>query len=1350
MKMSRPVARFRSVPEQGVALVIVLGMLVIILGLAMTFLSRVSIERSSAASYAASATTRQLADTAVSLVQGQIRDATTLGGNVAWASQPGMIRTFASGSGPSFTASNSLHRVYKLYSASELISTAYAAGADAPPATWAADRAVWSDLNAPASGPSGALVYPILDPGAEGSVEGFDITATAPTTGTTNPAPMPVRWLYQLRDGTLVAPSGSGATAAVAGADPVQNPIVGRIAFWTDDETCKVNINTASEGTYWDTPRLSYKQDIDFANYQPAQKEFQRYPGHPTMTSLAPVFFATSSINTPTLTKPQRDALYSVAPRIVGGGSDAGTVIATSASTPDSDRLYASVDELMFAMPTGLGTRPGQDPSAAITADKVRQRAFFLTASSRAPEITLFNTPRVAMWPVHKLNPDGTTNPTRTTAYDRLIAFCSTISGQPYFFQRENAKSPTNDWANIPRNRDILRYLQALSGRNLPGFGASLVSQITAADRDQLLVSMLDYVRSTNLYDDNLSPNTYASQADADNAVQFTTGRSSSAASGVFQGHGLVVPLRVPQGLTGAVPAPGTETLTNRPHTGFGRFHTISEAGLLFICNADGKNGTFAAPLNDSGTPLPMATPPSVAQLARMVSNVAPGTPPPNRTFNYTINQSTPTSPTVASAAGTIFPENRMLSGSPALAANQRRIQMMLFFDLFSPMQGWTIYSMDGSMDVEITGTFNVGGQSVSFASALETVNFDNFGLYSYHPWGGSLGFRRALSVLGGLTPPAAHRRAAAETGETPLNRYGLISAPFTVTVPASGLMAFEGPTKITVKFYGRQRNTGKTPNRSNADIVQTIELDFPKADFPVPNLMTVGTPYLANAAFSTGMTSWWSMNYGSPFLSLPFPPPANSFNGGLHGRLATVYYSPNALAGNFIRLDDTLKTLVPYHSDTRLVAGSSFVPAGVFRPSTFYFSPDPADRVRSYLTGSGRSNLVDIASPNSPYYQPPVADRLVSGAAYPVSFFPKFSGFATNNVSRFPARPYQQFGDFDNGIGLVWDGAYINKPDEGNINRTLGIPYFNQDWAQTAGGITFFSPNRQIPGPGMFGSLPVKLWSGNEAYDSSNPLKHASNTWRTLLFRPQIGHPGAANPPDHLWTDLFWMPVVEPYAISEPFSTAGKINMNYAIEPFRYIERKTAMAALLRAEKIPAIATSNAATYKTDSITPPNTTPTRLDLDIAETLKQWDAKFSGNEVFVSSTQLCDMHLVPQGQNVAGMPTFWTTRGLTGDNSRERPYTNLLGRLTTKSNTYTVHYRVQALKQPPNSTAGEWDETRGVVTGEYRGSTTIERYITPKDTTIPDYAAAASLSATPSDLGTFYKWRTLNTRQFAP
>ncbi len=36
----------------------------------------------------------------------------------------------------------------------------------------------------------------------------------------------------------------------------------------------------------------------------------------------------------------------------------------------------------------------------------------------------------------------------------------------------------------------------------------------------------------------------------------------------------------------------------------------------------------------------------------------------------------------------------------------------------------------------------------------------------------------------------------------------------------------------------------------------------------------------------------------------------------------------------------------------------------------------------------------------------------------------------------------------------------------------------------------------------------------------------------------------------DYLLLDLFSMPVVEPYPISEPLSTAGRINMNYQIVP--------------------------------------------------------------------------------------------------------------------------------------------------------------------------------------------------------
>src|SRR5204863_7056320 len=99
--------------------------------------------------------------------------------------------------------------------------------------------------------------------------------------------------------------------------------------------------------------------------------------------------------------------------------------------------------------------------------------------------------------------------------------------------------------------------------------------------------------------------------------------------------------------------------------------------------------------------------------------------------------------------------------------------------------------------------------------------------------------------------------------------------------------------------------------------------------------------------------------------------------------------------------------------------------------------------------------------------------------------------------------------------------------------------------------GQTYFSPNRQLPSAVMLGSLPTGI-------NPHNPM--SSRPWETLLFRPNredvTSHPGAdisKGPPDHLVLDLFTVPVIEPYAISEPFSTAGKINLNYVLAPFGY-----------------------------------------------------------------------------------------------------------------------------------------------------------------------------------------------------
>ena len=164
--------------------------------------------------------------------------------------------------------------------------------------------------------------------------------------------PMPVRWIYVLQDGSLIAPDAGGTTTATFTSNngsPVPkatNPIVGRIAFWSDDETSKLNLNTAAgftenlttglnpnnasayanspsyyPGSFWDTPRFYTTFDYGLpdptglpqagavsgglALCQLLEFEFQRYPGHPATTSLAPALKDVLS----------SDQIYSVSPR---------------------------------------------------------------------------------------------------------------------------------------------------------------------------------------------------------------------------------------------------------------------------------------------------------------------------------------------------------------------------------------------------------------------------------------------------------------------------------------------------------------------------------------------------------------------------------------------------------------------------------------------------------------------------------------------------------------------------------------------------------------------------------------------------------------------------------------------------------------------------------------------------------------------------------------------------------------------------------------------------------------------------------------------------------------------------
>ena len=458
------------------------------------------------------------------------------------------------------------------------------------------------------------------------------------------------------------------------------------------------------------------------------------------------------------------------------------------------------------------------------------------------------------------------------------------------------------------------------------------------------------------------------------------------------------------------------------------------------------------------------------------------------------------------------------------------------------------------------------------------------------------------------------------------------------------------------------------------------------------------------------------------------------------------------------------LNTTAAPFGDARLVAGLKNVPASYFQKCAGYdFYQNHAHSLRGHPAATN-GNLVSVSSG---------LNANSSNASSQIYGLPS----TMTNAKRSDDLP----GDWDLGVarldiyssGYSDAGAFINKPTDAAFSfRTQyqmpGLPYFNVN-AMIVSTDNAFSPNRMMPSAGMFGSLPVGVKRGLP--------------WQTLLFRPASqttgGHPGSANPPDHLILDLFQMPVVEPYAISEPFSTAGKVNLNWQIAPFSYIKRSTALRGVLYPEKIIAVPTSNAYLFKmnTDGLVSweysSNPINYRYNIDRDATMTLFEKRFTDNAPFLTASQICEMPLVPKPENVSAsglvpasknpftttlaanstatqvtnyVDSFWANTTLggagTADNLRERPYTTIYPRVTVKSNTYTVHLRVQSLKKRPGSDPQTFDQTKDTVTSEYRGSFMIERFLDPN-------AANFSITNANSTLGP-YKFRVVNTKQFSP
>lgn len=1351
------------------ALVIVLFTLLIVSALVVSFLTAVQLETRASASYQATAATQQLSDTAVNMVLAEISAATSQQAPNIWASQPGAIWVF-DGTGTPKT-------IYRLYSWPSTTATSGTSllGDASQMANWATAPALWVDLNAE----SASGKYPIIDPGSNPNalVDGFS-TNSVPSSGTsaTPSLPMPVQWLYVLQNGAVVAPTKIDNNTVMVSGGSASNPIVGRIAYWTDDETCKVNVNTAggddggaaptvsggtvgtsfyannAGATFWDVPHFNSSDDLSLATNQAVQGEYQRYPGHPASTALS---YLLSSLMGSTLSSAN---FYSLTPRYAFGGSQGGTVGISSGEMNiplKSDRLYTSVDDMLFSSSNRAASTINSQ-SANCSAAMQRSR-FFLTAHSVAPELNLRGEPRVSMWPIWDETPGNgnwissaaawtNTAPVPSgdakhmTAFDQTLSFCSTlVSGgyaYPYYFTRANntnvvaGTDPINGGNGqgtpdvlIARNQKLLGYLDAMLTNAVPGFGGTFSAPGTSSkwnanvdaqlETRQVLTEMFDYVRTINSLDPNL-PQVVTGGATYPNNV-YAAGTPSSGNvlwQGISVGAGQVAPTEI----SGYTKVNGTAWGTQ----GYGSLPLLTEADLHFVAIGQNTNlvtGAAPAPVfsDQIGYRGDPSAGPTYTSTGMLTSNV--NLPPTNSVAVQAyllLNFVNPNHWTPWAHAEPVFFVD--VSGLNGLYLN-----------------GYPLFSIPNNQDCAVAG----GIKYDALASAQ---------------WG-AFDFRGMVAdrVLG----PGYDNAASSGLGNYPFysNIVGVTNTP-TMSVGSNPAVTNALFVPLTIKIYQPLNTSYLTVSTGlqRGDLVQTYTVNVPNATITTPSLALfrrIGTP---------GGNGNGGTNGGPQSISGGTTATVNSDRwrdifadgaGGQAWEMATYFQSGNnvshILAGSWPGQDVVQgMVLAPAWSDARMLAISN-VPSSAFITAPGYGNglTNLAYGIRAFgmpLPGPSFGTLTKNAS----YSAWPLASPSINGAT------------TTGGVT----------GDWDNGTMSYPDGPYINKTDEGNQETGQGVAYYqwNQMFTSTNG--VYFSPNRQVPSPVMLGSLPTGV----------DPSGNHPAGWQTLLFRPgPAGHPGSTVPEDELLLDLFWMPVTDPYPMSESFATLGKVNLNYEIVPFTYINRSTALRAVLSSEKVAAVPFNKASTYKVEWSSSNNLGgAARLSLNLGSdtgsdggTLQQFRDMFTGAGSFFSGTpmifrsaaQICDVFLVPQGYSwtsgsAAQAAWYGTAFAMVGDNERERPYADIYGRVTTKSNCFKVHYTVQSLKPAPGdmtATTCQWNETRGAITGQYSGSTVIERYIDPTASGIPDYAVQPQpLPSSVPNLESFYRWRVVEQHQFVP
>lgn len=1278
-------------PRRGVAILTVLAIVVLATGIVISMLNMSRTNLVSARGAVEIDSSRRYADTALQLVLAQLRQATTRdldpGVPAPWTSQPGAVTVHK--------YDGSVDTIYKLYSADKTAASSAKELQGDLPVNWDARPGEYVDLNSPAHDDAGGLIFPIADPRLAGSdgAEGFDVVTVNAPRGTTRPGesrnntgsllPMPVRWIYVLRDGTLGVVGDSGLFSPLTGKTmpTEENPISARIAWWADDETNKINVNTAGEAAPWDTPRLTTKQDQALALYQPTQGEYQRYPGHPAGVSLSSVLFPRErwvQPGDPDLMLPWHALKPETAEGLweMGVGTLTGQTTTSMGGTRTPPGLnlpagapgagnwhrYSAASEMIYDQDRKMRKVFQRNPEAVT---RLRRADFLLTTESAAPETTLYGTPRMSLWPIHQSVIPGeplASAVVRASPQDSLLALVSSAAGRRYYFQRAKADDGWWDFnsSGAGGNVRLFNWMAGLMERPVPGFLKTDLSKSFAekygagptGDAQNILALMFDYIRATNLADGSIPEDNQFSVICPGNETM---------------GFGQISPLTATQGSD----AKGRwkDAQLQRPR-GMGRLQTVNGAVILFTCrtlrNADGD------------------------------------------------------------LIGDTRPAEAGQPGPDQLGPGDRLMEAAILFEGFVPGQGWAESRPYCTLVPAGINPSNL----LDFESPLLGLSVNGQPLTAVKL---GAGLRDAVEIRKGV--PAGWTAAGGESGALAENT--MVFAPFIVrkTADADGFLNFSGTagnglaTGFKVGVFDAPKVTAKTAKDFVNDLVQVIEMRFPA--FPQRS------------------------------LRLPDPPrDGRAFS--LDERLRNAFSNSGV---PLLSAQDVAQSIVSVNGDPRLIAGQRVVGPEYFVAHPDYGRRPLAHRLRGEpvstpVTGGVTGFFKDLKqnADTVPDFtiRPWSEDKVVIAGALPQrydiqSMSGAFSSGRLDGGARGPATPAET-GDFDTGSGRAPDGAYVNRADDGEVaSFALGkVPYFDAPAADPKNlpsvSAAAGSPNRLVPGAGMFGSLPTGV--------------KAHVPWQTLLFHPwgrdepaftnwnkNLDHYGWAWPRDHLLLDLFWMPVIEPYGISTPMETAGKINLNHELLPFRHIQRSTALHALLKSERIIAVADIDAMRVKKPDGFSDATC--RFPIDPDSTLKMWDRTRDQNgRPFISASEVCTLPLVPESNppvlaDRAAINEWWKAHRLTGDNLKERPYTNLHARLTTRSNTYRVHVYAQSLQKARSSKPAIWDESKDLVMATWRGSALVSRQIRAND--IPDYAAGAPV---PTPVDHFYSWSISSQRQF--